>query len=193
MNNHHADNCFFLMKVRQALSYLSIDPRAGDKKRQAYQQTNNYTGTFARVNALQDVNFIPYDAPSDVLLDVVDGNIFDPDLLNNDESRAHNPSFGVVNTLRDCLCDVSPNPNDENSNSETINDVATVDMLIGIHTASSVPPESPPLSSILSTISDAQLTAWVSRLDESRYTIPLKSNSVADMIKYKQTVARTGR
>ena len=76
---HHAENCFFLMKVKQALTYLAADPSSAKTKRAQFQNDSSYENTAATVRSLQDNNFIPYDGPVDALLDVVSPDLFIPE------------------------------------------------------------------------------------------------------------------
>ena len=85
MQNHHADSCHFLLKLRQALSYLGIDPNAAFKKKTHYQGRNSYEKNKNFVRSLMAANFIPFkNADEDNFIDVVDGNhdVFLPDIIN---------------------------------------------------------------------------------------------------------------
>ena len=91
MSGHHSDSCHFLLKLRQALTYLRMDPQAPLKKkahfrgRNSYQKNNNY------VRSLQDAGFIPFDgADADNFIDVVDNDheVFSPDIINDIETPA---------------------------------------------------------------------------------------------------------
>ena len=75
---HHADTCYFLMKVRQCISYLKDNPRAGDEKAAKYRQqsASNYKDRMTKIRSLQDDNFLPYpDVDLDVLIDCIDDAI----------------------------------------------------------------------------------------------------------------------
>ena len=85
MQNHHTDSCHFLLKLRQALSYLGIDPNAAFKKKTHYQGRNSYEKNKSFVRSLMAANFIPFQhADEDNFIDVVDGNhdVFLPDIIN---------------------------------------------------------------------------------------------------------------
>ena len=84
MQNHHADSCHFLLKLRQAITYLSIDPQAAFKKRTNFKGRNTYGDNRSYVRSLQDAGFIPFEADSNNFVDVVDGDneIFTPDIMN---------------------------------------------------------------------------------------------------------------
>ena len=84
MQNHHADSCHFLLKLRQALTYLGVDPQAAFKKRTNFKGRNTYGQNSSYVRSLQDAGFIPFEADSDNFVDVVDGDheIFTPDIMN---------------------------------------------------------------------------------------------------------------
>ena len=79
MKYHHAKNRFFLMKVRQTLTYLAADPSSAATKRVQFQTNRAYNEIAATVRSLQDNNFIPYDGPVNALLDVVSPDVFVPD------------------------------------------------------------------------------------------------------------------
>ena len=77
MEGHHAATCYFLMKVKQCLSYLKDNPRAGEDKAAQYRQqsTSNYKDRRAQIRTLQDDFFIPYDVDPDVIIDCLDDTI----------------------------------------------------------------------------------------------------------------------
>ena len=92
MANHHAESCYFLLKLRQALSYLGIDPDAAFKKKKNFKGTNSYEKNRGFVRSLMEANFIPFPrADADIFIDVVDGDheVFSPDIINqvNDENE----------------------------------------------------------------------------------------------------------
>ena len=63
------------MKVRQCISYLKDNPKAGDEKAAKYRQqsASNYRDRRDKVRSLQEDNFIPYpDVNPDVLIDCID-------------------------------------------------------------------------------------------------------------------------
>ena len=73
------------MKVRQALTYLGLNPKAVQQKRQYYNGRNSFDKNKAYLRALMDVDFIPYpDTPEEVLIDLAedDHTIFEPDLFS---------------------------------------------------------------------------------------------------------------
>ena len=70
-----------LLKLRQSLLYLEIDPDTGMKKKQYFQTNKSYTKNRNFVRSLQDAGFIPYlEANEDNFLDIVEGKqeIFTP-------------------------------------------------------------------------------------------------------------------
>ena len=86
MANHHADSCHFLMKLRQALTYLGVDPESGFKKKQHFQGRQTYNKHRSTVRSLIDAGFIPFSgADADTFLDVVDDepDVFSPDIINS--------------------------------------------------------------------------------------------------------------
>ena len=93
MANHHADSCHFLLKLKQALSYLKMVPEAPHQKRTNFKGKNSYRANNDYVRSLQDAGFIPYDrADADNFLDVVDDDhdVFTPDIINSvDDGHVH--------------------------------------------------------------------------------------------------------
>ena len=86
MANHHADSCHFLLKLRQALSYLGVDPNAAFKKKSHFRGHNTYEKNKSFVRSLMAANFIPFThADEDNFIDVVDGDheVFLPDIINS--------------------------------------------------------------------------------------------------------------
>ena len=91
MANHHADSCHFLMKLRQALTYMGVDPEAAFKKKVHFQGRQTYDKNRSYVRSLMDAGFIPFTgADEDNFIDVVDGDlsIFSPDYINSVEDAA---------------------------------------------------------------------------------------------------------
>jgi len=89
ITGHHTDSCHFLLKPRQAFSYLKMDPRAPYKKRYNFKGKNSYQKNNSYVCSLQDAGFIPFDgADADNFIDVVDDNhaVFTPDINNSTEA-----------------------------------------------------------------------------------------------------------
>ena len=85
---HHAESCWFLVKLKKALSYLKIHSNAAHETKRYFKGKNSYQDNYNTVRSLQDAHFIPYgEAPSDLFLDVVDDdpNIFSPDLLGDEK------------------------------------------------------------------------------------------------------------
>ena len=70
-----------MIKVKQALQYLDIDPQSAAKKRAFYKSNQTYDTTPATIRSLQDANFIPFETPTDALLDIVDDNVYELDFL----------------------------------------------------------------------------------------------------------------
>lgn len=73
------------MKVRQALKYLGLKPKAADQKRQYYKGRISFDKNKAYVRALMDADFIPYPIThEEILVDLVnyDHTIFEPDLIS---------------------------------------------------------------------------------------------------------------
>jgi len=88
METHHASSCHFLLKLRQSLTYLGIDPDAGNKKKANFQGRHSYAQNRDYVSSLQDAGFIPYtDASADNFVDVVDNDheVYTPKLLNKED------------------------------------------------------------------------------------------------------------
>ena len=88
MANHNANSCHFLMKLRQALTYMGVDPEAAFKKKVHFQSRDTYDKNRSFVRSLMDAGFIPFTgADEDNFIDVVDGDfsIFSPDLINSVE------------------------------------------------------------------------------------------------------------
>ena len=86
MQNHHADSCHFLLKLRQVLSYLGVEPNAAFKKKAHYQNQSSYVKNKSFVRNLMDANFIPFqNTDKDNFIDVMDGNheFFTPDIINS--------------------------------------------------------------------------------------------------------------
>ena len=77
MEGHHAASCYFLMKVKQCLSYLKDNPKAGQEKAAQFRQqsTSNYKDRRAKIRTLQEDHFIPYDVDPDVIIDCCDDAI----------------------------------------------------------------------------------------------------------------------
>ena len=77
MKGHHAATCYFLMKVKQCLSYLKDNPNAGQEKAAQFRQqsTSNYKDRRAKIRTLQEDFFIPYDVDPDVIIDCFDDAI----------------------------------------------------------------------------------------------------------------------
>ena len=85
MANHHADLCYFLLKLQQSLSYLGIDPDAAFKKKSNFKGKQSYEKNRAFVRSLMQANFIPFPrADADLFIDVVDGDyeVFTPNIIN---------------------------------------------------------------------------------------------------------------
>ena len=88
MDNHHANSCHFLMKLRQALTYMGVDPEAAFKKKVHFQSRHTYDKNRSFVRSLMDAGFIPFTgADEDNFIDVVDGDfsVFSPDIINSVE------------------------------------------------------------------------------------------------------------
>ena len=86
MANHHADSCHFLMKLRQSMTYLGMDPDANNNKRTHFTRKKTYDRHRSTVRSLIDAGFIPYSqADVDTFIDVVDGDpdVFSPDIINS--------------------------------------------------------------------------------------------------------------
>ena len=93
MANHHADSCYFLLKLRQSLSYLGIDPDAAFKKKRNFKGKQSYEKNCAFVRSRMQANFIPFpQADADLFIDVVDGDheVFTPDIINQVNDRNNN-------------------------------------------------------------------------------------------------------
>ena len=71
------------MKVRQALAYLALDPNSPQVKKSQFQLINKYDNAASTVRSLQDANFIPYDAPTDALLELAEEDVFEPEETPN--------------------------------------------------------------------------------------------------------------
>ena len=85
MVNHHADSCYFILKLRQYLFYLGIDPDAAFKKKSNFKGKHVYEKNRAFVRSLMQANFISFPrADADLFIDVVDGyhEVFTPDIIN---------------------------------------------------------------------------------------------------------------
>ena len=68
------------MKLRQALTYLGVDPESGFKKKQHFQGRKTYNKNRSHVRSMIDAGFIPCSgADADTFLDVVDN---DPDVFS---------------------------------------------------------------------------------------------------------------
>ena len=65
------------MKVKQCLSYLKDNPKAGQEKAAQFRQqsTSNYKDRRAKIRTLQEDYFIPYDVDPDVIIDCFDDAI----------------------------------------------------------------------------------------------------------------------
>ena len=90
-----------MMKVKQTLGFLGLDPKAADKKRQYFTGRNSFHNNKAYVHALIDSGFIPYPAaPPEVMINFVDNkhNIFEPDLLGELDTITKD-SFQTAPTL----------------------------------------------------------------------------------------------
>ena len=88
MDNHHAASCNFLLKLRQSLTYLGIDPDAGNKKKANFQGRYSYAQNRDFFRSLQAADFIPYSmANADNFVDVVDNDheVYAPQLLQDNE------------------------------------------------------------------------------------------------------------
>ena len=88
MTNHHASSCHFLLKCKQALTYLGFDPNTAFKKKAHFRGKNSFKENRAYVRSLMDAGFLPYGrADPDNFVDVVDGNhdVFTPDVINSVE------------------------------------------------------------------------------------------------------------
>ena len=86
LSNHHASACYFLLKLKQALTYLGVDPDAVFKKQQNFKGKNSYAANRSYVRSLMDAGFIPYGrADEGNFVDVVDGDhsVFTPDIINS--------------------------------------------------------------------------------------------------------------
>ena len=66
------------MKVQQALEYLALDPNSPQVEKSQFQLTNKYDNAASTVRSLQDTNFLPYDAPTDTLLELTEEDVFEP-------------------------------------------------------------------------------------------------------------------
>ena len=84
---HHEGNCLFLLKVKQALAYLALDPNSPQTKRSQFQLANKYDKAASTIRSLQDANFIPYEAPTDALLELADDDVFEPEDLLQDDNQ----------------------------------------------------------------------------------------------------------
>ena len=74
------------MKLRQALTYLGVDPESGFKKKQHFQGRQTYNKHRSTVRSLIDAGLIPFSgADADTFLDVVDDepDVFSPDIINS--------------------------------------------------------------------------------------------------------------
>ena len=73
------------MKLKKALSYLKLEPRAVTHTRNNFWGKHTFQKNKAFARSLQDANFIPYGmAPADIFVDAVDNDhdVFTVDLLN---------------------------------------------------------------------------------------------------------------
>ena len=80
MKNHHSKDCYFLQKLRMALSFLNVNPKFPQTIRN-WKGKNNFKTNEARVRSLMEAKFIPYsDAPPSVFVSAVDDSpdIFEP-------------------------------------------------------------------------------------------------------------------
>ena len=85
-SNHHADSCYFLMKLREALTYLNVDHEAAHKKRVSFKGKNSYSNNRSYARSLIDAGFIPFPgADADNFIDIVDTDhsVFEPDIINS--------------------------------------------------------------------------------------------------------------
>ena len=76
------------MKLRQALTYMGVDPEAPFKKKMHFQRRHTYDKNRSFVRSLMDAGFIPFTgADEDNFIDVVDGDfsVFSPDIINSVE------------------------------------------------------------------------------------------------------------
>ena len=81
--NHHAKDCYFVQKLRKALTYLKVDNKWAQNNKRSYERKNTYNKRRNFVRSLQDANFIPFDEDPDAFLDAVEGDddIFTAELL----------------------------------------------------------------------------------------------------------------
>ena len=77
------------MKVQQALVYLAAEPLSANSKCTQYQGNNTYEETAVKLRHLQETDFIPYEGPVDVLLDVFCPICLSQTKMNTPQKRLH--------------------------------------------------------------------------------------------------------
>ena len=76
------------MKLRFLLSYMSVNPEAGIKKKHYFHGQQLYDKNRSYGRSLMDAGFIPFSgADEDIFIDIVDRNheLFPPDIINSIE------------------------------------------------------------------------------------------------------------